>query len=301
MVNGRDYNEFPLQDNTILKLRAINRTFAGDSKYIYWHDPSEYYENVKIFGNDLVIYYKNYEDQTTIPSSVLPPDDGGANIALINALVLNWIQPVLQSEAYFLKCVIGGMPPTDIRTEFTSAELVNIEAGLLTIINNVPGSLYFSYSIQDNLWTVTNTPPVNGYWFFIQSNTDGSFLRSLNAIKMVVHSSDTKFWVTNDNQKVTTYDTYANRYDTITLLRANVGTTGCSLGRNYDFRVLRQDIITNGTEIGTESIHDLVVLPNDDNNDGIPDDVALSYLIDPANPTYVYFTRASTSDEWDLS
>lgn len=298
MVNGRDYNEFPLQDNTILKLRAINRTFAGDSKYIYWHDPSEYYENVKIFGNDLVIYYKNYEDQTTIPSSVLPPDDGGANIALINALVLNWIQPVLQSEAYFLKCVIGGMPPTDIRTEFTAAELVNIEAGLLTIINNVPGSLYFSYSIQDNLWTVTNTPPVNGYWFFIQSNTDGSFLRSFNAIKMVVHSSDTKFWVTSDNQKVTTYDTYANRYDTITLLRANVGTTGCSLGRNYDFRVLRQDIITNGTEIGTESIHDLVVLPNDDNNDGIPDDVALSYLIDPANPTYVYFTRASTSDEW---
>jgi hypothetical protein len=298
MVNGRDYNDFPLQDNTILKLRAINRTFAGDSKYIYWHDPSEYYENVKIFGNDLVIYYKNYEDSITVPTSVLPPDDGGANVPLINSLILNWIQPVLQSESYFLKCVIEGMPPTDIRTEFTATERVNIEAGLLTIINNVPGSLYFTYSVADNLWTVTNTPPINGFWFFIQSNADGSFTRTFNAIKMVVHSTDTKFWITNDNQKVTTYDTYTNRYDTITILRANIGTSGCSLSRNYDFRVLRQDIITNGTEIGTESIHDMVVLPNDDNQDGIPDDVALSYLINAENPTYVYFTRASTSDEW---
>ena len=34
MVNARDYNSFLLQDPRILKLRAINRTFAGDSKYI---------------------------------------------------------------------------------------------------------------------------------------------------------------------------------------------------------------------------------------------------------------------------
>lgn len=298
MVNGRDYNEFPLQDNTILKLRAINRTFAGDSKYIYWHDPKEYYENVKIFGNDLVIYYKNYQAVTNIPSSVLPPDDGGANIALINALVKNWIEPVLQSEAFFLRCVIAGLSPTDIRTEFTPTELIGIEAGLTVIINNVPGSLYFNFDTTNNVWSVTNTPPVTGYWFFVQSNTDGSFLISFNAIRMVVHSSDTKFWITNDNQKVTTYDTFANRYDTITILRANVGISGCSLTRNYDFRVLRQDVISLGTEIGTESIHDLVVLPNDDNQDGIPDDVALSYLISSQNPTYVYFKRDSTSDEW---
>ncbi len=298
MVNARDYNEFPLQDNTILKLRAINRTFAGDSKYIYWHDPSEYYENVKMFGNDLVIYYKNFEQQTVIPTSVLPPDDGGANVNLINALIQNWIQPVLQSESYFMRCVIQGMPPTDIRTEFNATELLNIESGLTVIINNVPGSLYFNFNTVANVWTVTNVPPVNGFWFYIQSNTDGSFLLSFNAIRMVVHSSDTKFWVTNDNQKVTTYDTYANRYDTITILRANVGTSGCSLTRNYDYRILRQDVISQGPEVGTESIHDLVVLPNDDNQDGIPDDVALSYLIDPQNPTYVYFQRASTSDEW---
>lgn len=299
MVNGRDYNDYPLQDNTILKLRAINRTFAGDSKYIFWHDPSEYYENAKMFGNDLVLYYKTFVSETTIPSSVLPPDDGGANVALINALIQNWIQPVLQSESYFLKAVIAGVPPTDIRTEFTAAELLEIQAGLTVIINSVPGSLYFNFNTVTSVWTVTNTPPINGYWFFIQSNTDGSFMLSFNDIRMVVHSDETRFWITNDNTKVTTYDTFANRYDTVTILRANVGTTGCSLTKNYDLQVLRQDIISAGPNTGTESVHDLVVIPSDADQDGIPDDVALSYLINWADPTYVYFYRASTSDEWE--
>ena len=113
-----------------------------------------------------------------------------------------------------------------------------------------------------------------------------------------MHSSDTKFWITNNNQKVITYDTYANRYDTITLLKANVGSTGCSLDKNMDFRILRQDQISAGVDIGLESIHDLIVLPNDGNNDGIPDDVSLSFLLDQQNPNHVYFTRESIYHPW---
>lgn len=298
MVNSRDYNEFPLQDNSILKLRAINRTFAGDSKYIYWHDPSEYYENVKIFGDDLVVYYKNFDSLTTIPSSVLPPDDGGANVALTNALIQNWIQPILQTEEYFIKSIIAGMPPKDIRTEFTQSEINLIRSGLLSIINNAPGSLYFTFTVDTNSWTTSIVPPADEFWFYIQSNADGSFEILFKAVKMVMHSDTTKFWITNENNKVTTYDTFANRYDTITILKANIGSDGRALDSNQDFRILRQDIIDVGTDIGTESIHDLVVLPNDTDMDGIPDDIAMSYLISMTHPTYVYFHRDTTSDEW---
>lgn len=298
MVNGRDYNEFPLQDNTILKLRAVNRTFAGDSKYIHWHDPSMYYENAKMFGNDLVLYYKNFQSLTNIPASQLPADDGGANVSLINALLLNWIQPVLQSENYFLRAVFAGTPPTDIRTEFTPAETLAIRQGLSVIINNVPGTLYFSFDSVNNRWIMANNPPTANLWFFVSSNNDGSFSLTFNAIRMVAHSDEMKFWITNDDNKITTYDTFANRYDTISVLRANVGTSGCSLTKNYEFRVLRQDIVSLGTETGTESLHDLIVLPNDEDQDGIPDDVALSYLIDSQEPTQVLFNRATTSDEW---
>jgi hypothetical protein len=52
MVNGQDYNSFPLQDSSILKLKAVNRTFAGQPKYIEWNDASTKYQNIKLFGDD---------------------------------------------------------------------------------------------------------------------------------------------------------------------------------------------------------------------------------------------------------
>jgi hypothetical protein len=57
MVNGQDYNTLLLRDPSILKLKAINRTFSGQPKYIDWNDASGNYQNVKIFGDDLRIYY----------------------------------------------------------------------------------------------------------------------------------------------------------------------------------------------------------------------------------------------------
>lgn len=57
MVNGQDYNTYMLRDPTILRLSAINRTFAGQPKYIDWNDASGQYENVKLFGDDLTMRY----------------------------------------------------------------------------------------------------------------------------------------------------------------------------------------------------------------------------------------------------
>lgn len=58
MVNGQDYNTYLLKDPTILRLKTVNRTFAGQPKYIDWNDASGSYENVKIFGDDLVMRYE---------------------------------------------------------------------------------------------------------------------------------------------------------------------------------------------------------------------------------------------------
>jgi hypothetical protein len=57
MVNGQDYNTFMLKDPSILRLKAINRTFAGQPKYIDWNDASGQYENIKLFGDDLSMKY----------------------------------------------------------------------------------------------------------------------------------------------------------------------------------------------------------------------------------------------------
>lgn len=70
MVNGQDYNSFFLKDPSILRLKSVNRTFAGQPKYIEWNDPSGSYQNVKIFGNDARMYYNvGVDSQITSISS----------------------------------------------------------------------------------------------------------------------------------------------------------------------------------------------------------------------------------------
>lgn len=65
MVNGQDYNSYLLQDQSILRLNAVNRTFAGQPKYIDWNDASGAYQNIKIFGDDLRMYYNMSSQSST--------------------------------------------------------------------------------------------------------------------------------------------------------------------------------------------------------------------------------------------
>lgn len=66
MVNGQDYNTYLLKDPTILRLKTVNRTFAGQPKFIDWNDASGSYENVKLFGDDMIMRYElGLNSQTT--------------------------------------------------------------------------------------------------------------------------------------------------------------------------------------------------------------------------------------------
>lgn len=53
MVNSRDYNEFLFQDPAVLKLKAVNRTFSGQTKFLDFQDSSGNFQNIKHFGDDL--------------------------------------------------------------------------------------------------------------------------------------------------------------------------------------------------------------------------------------------------------
>ena len=69
MVNGQDYNTYMLKDPSILRLKTINRTFAGQPKYIDWNDASGSYENVKLFGDDAILKYEISIDSLTVSES----------------------------------------------------------------------------------------------------------------------------------------------------------------------------------------------------------------------------------------
>ena len=86
MVNGQDYNTYPLKDPTILRLKTINRTFAGQPKYIEWNDASRKYENIKLFGDDMSLLYDISADMVETKSNS-------------KGLVDTFIEPLLQTNA----------------------------------------------------------------------------------------------------------------------------------------------------------------------------------------------------------
>ena len=305
MVNGRDYNEFMLQDNTILKLRAINRTFAGDSKYIHWHDPRESYENVKIFGDDGVLFFETKagaeELAVEILSSDLPSEDPPTHEALVAALIDNHIEPLLSTPEFFTRFVLEGVPPVAIRITFSATERTALEAELIDSIDTPPQTVYGHYDPITDTWTFDNVG--TDYWFSINNSDTPNWELSYESRRLVFHSDETKFWNTNNNDEVITTDTLNSQLDTIVILKANTGAVTPILTQNYEFDVLGQTIITQGDDAGLYSIHDLFVLPDDTDGDGFPDDTDLYYLIDttnsnPADRDYVYFNRENNLSPW---
>lgn len=85
MVNGEDYNLYPLQSSQALKVKAVNRTYSGHNRYIDINDPTGSYQNINVFSQDGILYSEidmNRQDiQTTVLNST--------------AIVLTYIQPIV--------------------------------------------------------------------------------------------------------------------------------------------------------------------------------------------------------------
>lgn len=63
MVTGEDYNVLPLSaSQEIVKIKAVNRTSSGISRFYDLVDPTGKYSRTILFANDGVIYKENYED-----------------------------------------------------------------------------------------------------------------------------------------------------------------------------------------------------------------------------------------------
>ncbi|NJO58805.1 MAG: hypothetical protein HC836_10785 [Richelia sp. RM2_1_2] len=56
MVNGEDYNIYPLQNTNILKLKSINRIYSGHSRFIDINDPTATFQDVNVFADDGAVY-----------------------------------------------------------------------------------------------------------------------------------------------------------------------------------------------------------------------------------------------------
>lgn len=292
MVNGRDYNSYPLQNQSVTKVRAVNRTFSGDSQYLSWHDPSNYYEDVKIFGDDLSLCYKtidiNQELSNVNPRSVI-------NLA---------IQPKLTDVGLYVYHTIKALPIPN-RT-FTSQEIGTLDVQSdNTILGEMqkglanPGSnftLYIRYEAiniaNQYRWITYNAESAD---FDVSIKADSTFKVEYyqskwtvinQATEIVSYSPTTKFWFNNSDKKVVVHDTLNVKYDNIVLLSANINATGNGiLNQNVNLNVIDNTSATLLPNTGLTDENSLSVIPPDLDDDGIPDDLHLGNIVRGPNTT----------------
>ena len=303
MVNGRDYNTFMLQDPSILKLRAVNRTFAGDSRYIPWHDPSDTYENVKVFGDDLALYFNSKLPQEGLLQVVNFP-------ATPTQLLTDFIEPLLSSSDFFMiQAPIFerlGLSPGNIRRTFNTDpyEFCTIcgtdEVTAITAALGVPGvsTVDLFYSVLYDEWTVDQYPcdtflfpfctlGLSNSLFMIRiearysgSDLAGWDIRSATR-RLVAQSEDSLFFNTNDNNQIVDFDSLDSTTDQIVVLQANTNPDENGiLTANQNFDVLGMELIEQNLPLaGLPDVHKLNILPIDQNDDGIPDNVSLENIL----------------------
>jgi hypothetical protein len=289
MVNNRDYNVFLLQDPTILKLRSINRTFAGDSKYIYWHDPSETYEHIKLFGCDAALYVEPSETFVEVRTSV------------IDNLIDSYIEPILSTTDFFTILTTRGVPIAQLRKRFTVPEREALFNVLTDIVNGFaaePIHIYYHPDLSEFQFQVSSSPggnavtpnPVTGnavdlsqtLWapsegiIVINFVSPDTWIVNWRRERIVVNSDTTKFWNTNSGLSSIDYDSLNSVNDRIIFLAANVNANrGDLFDEPQTFNILNQELTVDELR----DIHRLNVLPADTNNDGISDNMSLSGIL----------------------
>jgi len=89
MITGEDYNLFPYTNfNDILKVKAVNRTSSGISRYLDVLDVTGKYSSTNVFCTDGILYR-----QSTVPSSTFT----FSSINDINNVIYNTVLPILNS------------------------------------------------------------------------------------------------------------------------------------------------------------------------------------------------------------
>lgn len=147
MVSSEDYNVFPqTQSSNIKKLKSVNRTHAGHSRYIDINDPTGTYHNVDTFADDVYLYSDyNPTSQQVIVNNTTTALDVAATVI----------------PAALKKSSINNFVYHTVRNIWTDP--------------NKNGSLdMFSFAISDAVtWQTLPTRAVNKTGYFTEKSTTG--------------------------------------------------------------------------------------------------------------------------------
>lgn len=126
MVSGEDYNTLPVSTNLAVKIKSVNRTYSGQSRYLDLNDPTGTYQDTNVFGDDGCLYIQDSNSYNEIPLANNPTaqDISGRYIAPLllgteirDFLVNQWRQGTSASPSYNFTYSGGSVTWQSIPTE----------------------------------------------------------------------------------------------------------------------------------------------------------------------------------------
>ena len=181
MITGEDYNISPLSASTqVAKVKAVNRTSSGISRYFDLVDPTGKYSATNLFATDGIIYKEGYKSQTRFSYANKTDIEGviynnvfdiltrknlrnfyysNFNNFITSSLNISWFNRT--TDTGMSSGYIGSNDGTPYKVgSYTSTDLKYFTAGAL--IKFIPPTGYYFDTTNNNALVQQTTPPAPG-------------------------------------------------------------------------------------------------------------------------------------------
>ena len=269
MISGEDYNINPLSINqSILKVKSINRTSSGISRYFDLSDVSGKYSRSVLFSDDGIIYEENYTSEVTFNYTTRMDIEGVIynqvnnilnKVEVRNFYYDNYITTILNSNLP----IIWTANTNDINTSsgkfylnsaiiaIGTSSLSNVSIG--SLIKFIPPVGYYFDTNNNNKLVMSNyIGTVNYIWSSIVYNSAGILTLSNNIPSgsiMTGYIPKFNMSLTNVNSIINliyTNQTFGLRYDITTqnwviIFDSNINPIG-NFSRDYEGNTLNNNL-----------------------------------------------------------
>jgi hypothetical protein len=294
MVSASDYNELPVQTNLAVRLKAVNRVYSGQSRFIDLNDPTGNYQNTKVFADDGAFYLLEKNESQEVSQTVASVEemitkyiaDVAASVALRD-FYSNWLYKSLPTgtDIYlpsFNRFSNDYTAKSDVRREVR--ENLELNRTFALGFNNEPGEGWYvltSSEVNPDLddpyeFVSTASPGPNSWLIHVEFNNN--FWRITNrGLNYVFESErDCKFFFVSEYKSIDPNTGRAGA-DTVNLLKSPNNFKGVVLTNNEGGQNrLTSDLILKLEDpfIYDDGFHEpsrVKVRFNDRQSDGIPD------------------------------
>lgn len=164
-VNGEDYNIAPLMlGNSVLKAKAINRIYSGQSRFIDINDPTGKYQNTDVFTDDGAMYRETVTERSTV---LLPTTKSNTSIVIDSIQPLIGQNSVIQLyQEYPSNTVSVGINQTwmpEFNSSYSSNTYGRIMSSGTPVVYDIGTLLNFQTPTGVDVWTSVVDSLDNGY------------------------------------------------------------------------------------------------------------------------------------------